>query len=178
MSCSTTRTVTSPPRILRISATSRSFSAPVIPAAGSSSNNRRGRAASATASSTSRCSPYGSAPARSRRAGQHGPEAGGATQMQPRAHIVEHAERGEHARALERADDTATGDVAGPPSVERLALPRDASAARSQIAGDGVERGGLARAVRTDEAGDRAGLHAKRDSGEREHAAERDPEIF
>src|SRR5882762_7415459 len=34
MSCSTTSTVTSPPRILRISATRRSFSAPVMPAAG------------------------------------------------------------------------------------------------------------------------------------------------
>src|SRR5438105_14299576 len=97
--------------------------------------------------------------------------------MQPGPHVVEHAQGGKHARALERADDTATRDVAWPTSVKRLALPRDASVARSQIAGDGVERGRLSGAVRTDEAGDRAGLHAKRDAGERNHAAELDTEI-
>src|SRR5207237_465372 len=79
-------------------------------------------------------------------------------------------QRGGHARTLERAEETGPGEVARAPAVERLALPRDASVARSQIAGDGVERGGLSRAVRTDEAGERAGLHAKRDSGERDHA--------
>ena len=45
-------------------------------------------------------------------AGQDAEDAGAAAQVQADHHVVAHAERGEHARLLERPHDTAPGDVA------------------------------------------------------------------
>src|SRR5262249_53121192 len=112
------------------------------------------------------------------RAGQHRPEPGGAAQMQAGAHVVEDAQRREHARSLKRADDAAARDVAWPAPAERRAVPGDTATCRSQITRDRIERGRLAGAVGADEAGDRTALHTKGDSGQSGHAAELDPKIF
>src|SRR5206468_11184041 len=110
-------------------------------------------------------------------AGEDGEESGRAPQMQPGQHVVLHAQGGEHARLLERADDASTGDRGGPQARQRGAVVRDEPAGGPQIAGDRVERGGLAGAVRADDARDRAGSNLERHALERGHAAEPHGEI-
>src|SRR5215467_9816722 len=97
--------------------------------------------------------------------------------MQAGAHVVEDAQRREHARPLKRADDAAARDVARPAPAERVAVPDDAATRRSQVTGDRIERGRLAGAVGADETGDRPALHTKGNSGQRDHAAELHAEI-
>src|SRR5215510_14175090 len=75
--------------------------------------------------------------------------------MKAGQHVVLHAERGEHAGLLERADDAPPRDRGGPEPRQRGAVVRDAAAAGPEIAGDRVEGGGLAGAVGTDDARER-----------------------
>src|SRR5439155_25761795 len=86
--------------------------------------------------------------------------------------VVLNAQRGKDARLLECADDPAPGDRRGPEARERGTVVRDAAAGGPEIAGDRVERGGLAGTVGADDAGNRAGAHLEGDALERGHAAE------
>src|SRR5262249_12873475 len=84
---------------------------------------------------------------------------------------------GEGGGAVKGGEEGGGGDVARPAPAERVAVPGDAATCRSQVTGDRIERGGLTGAVGTDETGDRAALHTKGNSGQRDHAAELHAEI-
>ena len=92
-------------------------------------------------------------------------------------HVVEGRELREHARPLERADDSAGGDLAGTEPTERRVAVADLAAERTDVAGDRVERRRLPGPVGPDQARDRAGLDPERDARQRRHAAEGDGEV-
>ncbi len=71
-------------------------------------------------------------------------------------HVVERGQVGEQPQVLEGARDAGVHDRLRPQAVEPAAAKRDAALVRLQEAGDDVEDRGLARAVRTDQAGDAA----------------------
>jgi hypothetical protein len=110
--------------------------------------------------------------------GQHGQHPRRSAEVQPDHHVVRHAHGGEDARLLERADDAAPGDVGRPQAGERCAVVCDPAARRSEIAGDGVERGRLAGAVGPDQARDAPRLHRERHARQRRDAAELDREVL
>src|SRR5262249_54948709 len=86
-------------------------------------------------------------------------------------HVLEHGHPTERPRNLEGARYPSLGDrVRGKP-VETIAAEPDLAAVGRCEARDHVEERGLARAVRSDEAGDRALAHGERASGERLDAA-------
>src|SRR5262245_43520430 len=97
--------------------------------------------------------------------------------MQPGQHVVLDAQRREHASLLERADDAAPRDCRRPQPRQGRTVVGHAPAGGPKIAGDRVECGGLAGAIRTDHARDRAHSHVEGDAFERGHAAEPPGEI-
>src|SRR5436309_770053 len=90
----------------------------------------------------------------------------------PGEHVVERGERGEHARELKRTSDSARADRGGREADQAPALEANVATVGGQRAGDAVEQRGLARAVRSDEPDDLAGLDRDAHARERRHAAE------
>src|SRR5437867_3571692 len=86
--------------------------------------------------------------------------------------IVGDGQRGEDARALERADDPAGGDGRGPEPRQQATVVLDPSARGGEVPRDRVEGGRLSGAVRSDYARDRAGVDVEGHAGERRDAAE------
>ena len=87
-------------------------------------------------------------------------------------HVLQHGHPPERARDLEGAPDTESRDRVRGQAVEPVGAETDLSAIGRREAADHVEERRLARAVRPDEAGDRAFGHAERAAGERLDAAE------
>ena len=88
-------------------------------------------------------------------------------------HVVEAAQRPQHADQLEGPCDTQARDVMGCHPGDRLAFEADVAAVRLERARDQVERRRLAGAVRTDHTEDLAGHDGKLDIVDRHQSAER-----
>ncbi len=103
---------------------------------------------------------------------QRAPQLGPAAQMQRGQHVLVRGAAAEHAGALEGTDDAERRDALGrQPGQCPPAITHGADLG-PQIAGDDVERGGLAGAVGADQAQDRALRHGERDLGQGDQAAE------
>src|SRR5262249_58090346 len=83
-------------------------------------------------------------------------EADGRAQLGGGAQVLDGAELREEPRALEGAGDTEAHDGRRGKGVDRPAVEGDGAGARPDEAGDQVEEGALAGAVRTDDADDLA----------------------
>src|SRR3954471_12732442 len=88
------------------------------------------------------------------------------------AHVLEHAELREQVRDLERLGDPEMGEAVLRLGRDVAALEADPPGARRERAGDEVEEGALAGAVRPDDRGQAAGEEARGHVGERREAAE------
>src|SRR5262245_47748647 len=77
--------------------------------------------------------------------------------------ILERRQLGEHPNELERAADTAPGDLPGPEPVDALAAKAHAARVEPLDPGDAIEQRGLAGAVWADEAVDAPRRQAQRD---------------
>jgi hypothetical protein len=77
--------------------------------------------------------------------------------------VLDHAHGAEQAQGLECPRHAAAGDLVGAQAGDRAAVDADLAAARAVQAGDDVERGGLAGAVRPDQATDLAGFDPERE---------------
>ena len=182
MSCSTTtrawRWLSS-----AIRSTSRSTSSSVMPAAGSSSRIRSGSGAITMASSTSWRWPCASwptmrwaiavMPTRSiassvrRSAMRPGRHLGGR-----RPHIVARRQAVEHVGHLGLDADAQAGDGVRADAGDRRAAEQDLAAGRPQLAGQALEEGALARAVRPDHAAQLDLLQGEVDMVDGDDAAE------
>src|SRR4029077_17969480 len=87
-------------------------------------------------------------------------------------HILEHAVGLEHAGALERSHQPEPGDFVRLPSAQPRGAVAQVAAGRLEEAGYDVERRGLARAVRPDQADDLALAHLEIEIGDGNKAAE------
>src|SRR5438552_7642796 len=87
-------------------------------------------------------------------------------------HVLEYGELSERPRNLELARDPEVADPVGREAGELLRAEADRAGARRERARHAVEEGGLARAVRADEAEDLALLHFEGDGVQRGEAAE------
>src|SRR5690606_22437581 len=87
-------------------------------------------------------------------------------------HIVLHREREERAHNLEGTADATLADNVGWEPVDALAGKRDRPCVGRKDAGDHVEQGGLAGAVRADDGEDFAPLHVEADAIDRKQTAE------
>src|SRR4030095_5822529 len=85
--------------------------------------------------------------------------------------IIERGEPGERPHELERPRDAAGAHAMGQEPRDVLAGEADVAAVRAQGAGDQVEQGGLAGAVRPHDAEQLAGLEGEADVVDREDAA-------
>ena len=90
----------------------------------------------------------------------------------PIMHVLEHADALEHAGALEGARQAQRGDLVRLQIVQRGAAIAHLALGRPQKAGDDVEGGGLAGAVRADQADDLALVDDEIHVGDRNQAAE------
>ena len=98
--------------------------------------------------------------------------------MQADEDVVEHAQRAEHLRVLERARDAAARDRVRREIEQALAGERHAAGIRPVEPGEDVEDGGLAGAVGPDQPEDLALRHLEAHVGERRQPAEADGEIL
>src|SRR5207249_3458283 len=87
-------------------------------------------------------------------------------------HVVADGHSSEEAELLERARDTAAGDLVRPEPRDRAAVQPDVARVRPGEAGDDVEEGRLPRAVRPDDADDLPRRHREADVGVGHDAAE------
>src|SRR4029077_4514600 len=99
-------------------------------------------------------------------------------QVQPDEHVVEGAATAEHARLLESAHQAERRDLARLQSAQLLPHEGNVARGRRKVAGDRVERGGLAGAVGTDERQHLAFAHLHAHFGDCGQAAEAHREVF
>src|SRR3989449_7145970 len=99
-------------------------------------------------------------------------EGGAPLALQRDAHVLERREIGEDGADLERAYQSLARHVGGRGARDVLALVRDGAAGRRQEAGEQVEAGGLARAVRADQRVDGPADHPEVDALHRDEPAE------
>ncbi len=108
--------------------------------------------------------------------GRQGEQGGHEAAARPRGaaqhDVVEHARLADHARGLEGARDAAGRASARGAQGQRRLAHDDAALVRVDEAADGVERGGLAAAVRADEAVYLAGADQQVQAVDRAHRAE------
>ena len=168
MSCSITSRPQPNASLIAASApTSSSDSPSLSPAAGSSSSRNDGRAASARAIASRRCSPCGrrrgdrparcSRPTRSRSSQLDAREPAAATHRCATAAasmFSNTVSAGEQPDVLERAHDAGARDLGRRPGRDVLAVEHDAPAGRALEAGEHVDERRLAGAVRADQAED------------------------
>ena len=95
-----------------------------------------------------------------------------ASKARPDGHVRDHRQVVERTHDLVRARDASTRDLKRSEAGDLLAAEHDPSAARSVHPVYGVEKGGLSRAVRADEAEDLALLHRERRRVARDQPAE------
>ena len=95
-----------------------------------------------------------------------------AAQVRAERDVLEHRHAGDHLHVLEGARHAALRDLARGQAVDALAAQRHLAARGRQHAGDEVEGGRLAGAVRADQAEDLAGAHLEADVVDRHQAAE------
>src|SRR6266705_271789 len=88
-------------------------------------------------------------------------------------HVLEHGHACQRAGGLERTHEPGACDPVGRTAVDPLSVQEHASRLRSKEARDAIEECRLARAVRTDQARDRAGLDIEARAVHRTHATER-----
>src|SRR5438445_341198 len=98
-------------------------------------------------------------------------EGGAPLALQRDAHVLERGEIREDGADLERAHESLARHVGGRGAGDVLALVRDGAAGRRQQAGEEVEAGGLARAVRPDQRVDGAADHPQVDALHRDEPA-------
>src|ERR1700744_922493 len=98
--------------------------------------------------------------------------------MKPDQEVVVDGVVGKDAGALERAHEPDVGNLMRLQSVKLCAAIGDAAVRRRQKAGDDVEGGGLAGAVRPDEADDLAFVDGKVQVRQRYEAAEVDADVL
>src|SRR6185436_15074428 len=92
--------------------------------------------------------------------------------VQPDEHVVERAAAAEHARLLEGAHEAEQRDLARLHAFQVLPQEHHFTRGRRKVSGDGVERGGLAGAVGTDEREHLAFAHLHAHVGDGGEAAE------
>ena len=170
---------------LRSTATSSSISVGRSPAIISSSNSKDGRVATARATSSRRrsasvrCAAITDALLGEAQAFEHGAGTGARAGDGPFAvkraddRVVEHGQLRERFDQLEGTGDARRADPVRRQTADRAPAEADLAVVRSMDAGDQVEEGGLARAVRSDERADRVALDGKGGARDRAQAAKR-----
>ena len=96
--------------------------------------------------------------------------------MRPREarhqHVLQHGHAAEQLRDLEGAADAQGGEFTWRVTIGARAAQKDVAAGGCQMAGEHVDRGGLAGTVRADQADEFALLHGKVQAAHRDDAAE------
>ena len=110
--------------------------------------------------------------ARVRVARDRAPDAGARAHVAADHHVLQRRQVGEQPDVLERAGDSARGDLVGLQALQHVAVEREVPAVGHVDAGEHVEQRRLAGAVRADQPVDLAVADREPDVGERLHAAE------
>src|SRR5258706_13279732 len=91
--------------------------------------------------------------------------------------VVEHRKIGKKCYVLEGAADADFGDPVWRPRQDAHAFHQDVAGARLGEPAQAIEEGGLARAVRSDQAEDLALMHVEGNAIQPDDAAENDPDV-